>query len=44
MTGLPAITWIRFVAWLFIGLIIYFTYGYTHSLLHPKNLRRGKGG
>jgi APA family basic amino acid/polyamine antiporter len=40
MTGLPAITWIRFVAWLFIGLIIYFTYGYTHSLLHPKNIKK----
>jgi APA family basic amino acid/polyamine antiporter len=37
MTGLPAVTWIRFVVWLIIGLIVYFTYSYSHSMLHPKN-------
>jgi APA family basic amino acid/polyamine antiporter len=34
MTGLPGITWIRFIAWLIIGLIIYFSYSMHHSLLH----------
>jgi APA family basic amino acid/polyamine antiporter len=37
MTGLPAVTWIRFVVWLLIGLAVYFTYSYSHSMLHPKN-------
>ncbi|MGD0566585.1 MAG: amino acid permease C-terminal domain-containing protein, partial [Candidatus Goldiibacteriota bacterium] len=37
MTGLPAITWIRFILWLILGLIVYFTYSYGHSMLHPKN-------
>ncbi len=36
MTGLPGITWIRFVVWLIVGLIVYFTYSFEHSLLHHK--------
>jgi len=36
MTALPGITWIRFVVWLIIGLIVYFTYSFEHSLLHHK--------
>lgn len=31
MLRLPQLTWIRFVTWLIIGLIIYFTYGRYHS-------------
>ncbi len=31
MTNLPVLTWYRFVAWLVIGLIIYFTYSIKHS-------------
>jgi len=31
MMGLPPITWIRFVSWLLIGLIIYFIYGKHHT-------------
>jgi basic amino acid/polyamine antiporter, APA family len=37
MTALPGITWIRFVVWLIIGLVVYFTYSFRHSLLHPKS-------
>jgi len=36
MTGLPGITWIRFIVWLIIGLVVYFSYGIRHSLLHHK--------
>lgn len=36
MTGLPAITWVRFFAWLGIGLIVYFTYGIRNSALHKN--------
>ncbi len=31
MTGLTVITWLRFVGWLFLGLIIYFVYSRRHS-------------
>ena len=34
MTALPGITWIRFVVWLIVGLVVYFTYSLHHSLLH----------
>ncbi|GGL47301.1 amino acid permease [Sporolactobacillus putidus] len=33
MVNLSKITWIGFLIWFAIGLIIYFTYGYRHSLL-----------
>ncbi len=36
MTGLPGITWIRFLVWLAIGLFLYFSYGIRHSLLHKN--------
>lgn len=36
MTGLPGITWIRFVLWLILGLVFYFSYGIRHSLLHKS--------
>ena len=35
MTGLTVITWIRFVAWLVIGLVIYFAYSRHRSTLNP---------
>jgi len=38
MTKLELVTWIRFFAWLLIGLVIYFVYGRTHS-----RLQRGLG-
>jgi APA family basic amino acid/polyamine antiporter len=33
MAELEYQSWIRFLAWLIIGLIIYFTYGYKHSVM-----------
>ena len=36
MTGLPAVTWLRFVIWLILGFVVYFTYSIKHSLLHKK--------
>ncbi len=37
MTALPGITWIRFIAWLVVGLIVYFIYGIRNSALHRKH-------
>jgi APA family basic amino acid/polyamine antiporter len=34
MTNLPLATWIRFVAWIGIGLVIYYAYGMRHSALN----------
>jgi APA family basic amino acid/polyamine antiporter len=31
MLSLPVMTWIRFVVWLGIGLVIYFLYSMRHS-------------
>jgi APA family basic amino acid/polyamine antiporter len=38
MTRLEAVTWLRFGAWLLLGVVIYVVYGRTHS-----RLQRGKG-
>jgi len=40
MLSLPAVTWWRFVIWLGIGLVIYFTYSRRHSLLEASLPRR----
>jgi basic amino acid/polyamine antiporter, APA family len=37
MLQLPVVTWIRFVIWLVIGLVIYFAYGYRHSTLRQRS-------
>jgi len=34
--GLPIETWIRFVVWLILGLVIYFSYGFRKSRLASK--------
>ncbi|HEX8943466.1 MAG TPA: amino acid permease [Gemmatimonadaceae bacterium] len=41
MVQLPGITWIRFAIWLVVGLVIYFTYGYTHSTLRRRTAEGG---
>jgi APA family basic amino acid/polyamine antiporter len=38
MTDLPIDTWIRFVVWLLIGVVIYFAYGYRHSKVRKDAL------
>lgn len=37
MISLPWITWVRFIIWMILGLIVYFLYGYSHSILGNKN-------
>jgi APA family basic amino acid/polyamine antiporter len=34
MAALPLDTWLRLIIWMFLGLLIYFTYGINHSKLH----------
>src|SRR5437868_4609658 len=36
MSGLPILTWLRFFAWLAIGLVIYFTYSRHRSEFAPR--------
>jgi APA family basic amino acid/polyamine antiporter len=37
MTYLDTATWLRFVAWMVLGMVVYVIYGYRHS-----RLRRGE--
>lgn len=39
VASLPWETWLRFVVWLVIGLVIYVFYSRTHSLLNPNSPR-----
>jgi basic amino acid/polyamine antiporter, APA family len=38
MTNLTLETWLRFLAWLVAGLVVYFCYGYRHSRLNERSL------
>jgi APA family basic amino acid/polyamine antiporter len=43
--NLPTVTWIRFAAWIILGLVLYFLYGRKHSLLavsREKTAPRGE--
>ncbi|WP_446897793.1 amino acid permease [Clostridium sp. LBM24168] len=38
---LPSVTQIRFVIWLVLGLILYFAYGYKHSIITEQQGKKG---
>ena len=42
MKDLPVTTWIRFVVWLVVGLVIYFTYSYKNSSLRSRDTDEAK--
>ena len=37
MIDLPVDTWVRFVVWLVVGMLIYVFYGYKHSKLRTRD-------
>lgn len=43
MLNLPVVTWIRFVAWIIIGVVVYYFYGFRHSNLATPAEVRDKG-
>ena len=43
MTELGYTNWIRFLAWLIIGLVIYFTYSYKNSILGKESVKKIEG-
>ncbi|WP_426668454.1 amino acid permease [Mucilaginibacter sp. McL0603] len=43
MTELGYTNWIRFLVWLIIGLVIYFTYSYKHSVLGKDKVKTIEG-
>lgn len=44
MTELGITNWSRFLAWLALGLVIYFAYGYRNSKLHKPAASGGRTG
>jgi APA family basic amino acid/polyamine antiporter len=43
MANLPFITWMRFLGWMLIGLVIYGFYGFNRSLLNGRETEESKG-
>ncbi len=41
MLNLPVETWLRFVAWMLIGFVLYFTYGASHSRMSGRGRAAG---
>ncbi|MFG2073451.1 amino acid permease [Nonomuraea maritima] len=41
MLNLPAETWLRFVIWMIVGVVLYFAYGYWHSRAATPWQKRG---
>ena len=41
MLNLPALTWLRFLIWMVIGLVVYAAYGVRHSRLATDPERAG---
>ena len=39
MLNLTALTWIRFLIWMAIGIVVYFLYGRRHSVLAQREHR-----
>ncbi len=39
MANLAVETWLRFLVWLVVGMVVYFGYGRSHSRLHPSNVK-----
>src|SRR5207248_11216697 len=42
MFSLPAENWYRLIIWMAIGFVIYFSYGYTHSVMAAQ-MKHGQG-
>jgi len=42
MLSLPVLTWVRFLVWLDLGMIIYWAYGRTHSPLVNQTERKAR--
>lgn len=43
MASLPTDTWLRLILWLFVGMLIYFSYGIRHSHLRKSHGSHGAG-
>ena len=44
MANLTVETWLRFLAWMVLGLVFYFSYGHRHSRMRAEVLAEPKVG